>query len=318
MRKHYEKQMMPLLAAALSVLLLCSCGTQNTASEQDAVPSQTEDAGTAAEQKTEETLIPSDSKTEDAGHEAETAASALPAAEDEVLQDRLIKPVLNWYPGTAGSSLKLAVAATEVLSFAAEYDGAVSISSEWNALPDEEKQRFEENVDEIAELLETTEKDYVSVSGLYEDAGVGETAKQLCMREGIWENWQLLRWCLKNPTVELGSSLEFTNADRQAAAEVILAEFAGWQGCVMHRLWYTSDEENNPDNIRWMNELAAANGPDPDFTEVIHFRSDFHSPVSTDPEITGAWNPDEEYEDWGWWLARAASGEWRLMTWGWG
>ena len=40
--------------------------------------------------------------------------------------------------------------------------------------------------------------------------------------------------------------------------------------------------------------------------------SDFHSPV----EAGGAWEPDTEYTDWQWWLARSDGGKWKLLTWG--
>ena len=40
--------------------------------------------------------------------------------------------------------------------------------------------------------------------------------------------------------------------------------------------------------------------------------SDFHSPV----EAYGAWEADMEYENYQWWLARAADGGWQLLTWG--
>lgn len=34
-------------------------------------------------------------------------------------------------------------------------------------------------------------------------------------------------------------------------------------------------------------------------------------------EALGAWNPDEEYTHFEWWLARLeGSSQWKLMTWG--
>jgi D-alanyl-D-alanine carboxypeptidase len=63
-----------------------------------------------------------------------------------------------------------------------------------------------------------------------------------------------------------------------------------------------------------MNDLAQARGMDVVFTQCAEFMSDFHSP--TDPALAGAWNVDEEYVDWQWWLAREEGGEWQLMTWG--
>jgi D-alanyl-D-alanine carboxypeptidase len=45
---------------------------------------------------------------------------------------------------------------------------------------------------------------------------------------------------------------------------------------------------------------------------VISFYTDFHSPV----EGGGAWEPDTEYNDDEWWLARTEGGAWELLTWG--
>lgn len=73
-----------------------------------------------------------------------------------------------------------------------------------------------------------------------------------------------------------------------------------------------SDEEcNTAENITWMNQCKAKDDPE-EFTQCIAFNSGFHSP-KTD---SGAWNPDEEYTDWYWWLARSDGGEWKLMTYG--
>ena len=61
-----------------------------------------------------------------------------------------------------------------------------------------------------------------------------------------------------------------------------------------------------------MNELEEANDAKESFTQCIMFKSNFHSPK----EGGGAWNADEEYTDWQWWLARSDGGQWKLMTWG--
>lgn len=42
------------------------------------------------------------------------------------------------------------------------------------------------------------------------------------------------------------------------------------------------------------------------------FKSNFHSPLNGG----SGFNPDEEYTDWQWWLARSEGGQWKLMTYG--
>ena len=51
-----------------------------------------------------------------------------------------------------------------------------------------------------------------------------------------------------------------------------------------------------------------------DYIQAAKFLSDFHSPV--DPSVASAWEPNQEYTDYEWWLARAADGGWQLLTWG--
>ena len=92
----------------------------------------------------------------------------------------------------------------------------------------------------------------------------------------------------------------------------IKAEFSKWDGCELHKIAYSSDEECNADNISWMNQLEEGNDAKETFTQCIMFTSEFHSPKKGG----GAWNPDQEYTGWQWWLARADGGQWKLMTWG--
>ena len=118
-----------------------------------------------------------------------------------------------------------------------------------------------------------------------------------------------------NPSVvkmDYGTSSIYSKADMDAAIKIIMKEFEAFEGCELHSLSYTSDEESNTaENIAWMNQCKAKDDPEV-FTQCIAFDSSFHSP-KTD---SGAWNPDEEYTDWYWWLARSDGGEWKLMTYG--
>ena len=114
--------------------------------------------------------------------------------------------------------------------------------------------------------------------------------------------------------LDFGVSGVYSEEDMEEAVQIILTQFQTFKGCELHSLRYVSDESNSPENLAWMNELAEARGMDTVFTQCAEFKSDFHSP--TDPALAGAWNVDEEYVDWGWWLAREEGGEWQLMTWG--
>lgn len=114
--------------------------------------------------------------------------------------------------------------------------------------------------------------------------------------------------------IDYGSSEIYTREDMDSAIKLITETFNTWKGCELHSIRYTSDDCNSEENIEWMNDLAKGQGLDVVFTQCIEFRSDYHSPA--DPKQADAWNPDEEYTNWGWWLAREGGGEWHLMTFG--
>ena len=125
-----------------------------------------------------------------------------------------------------------------------------------------------------------------------------------------------LSGCQKSTATEVkidyGTSEIYTNEDMDAAIKLITDEFNTWEGCELHSITYSSDDECNSDNIAWLNELAKANDISDTFTQCIMFKSDFHSPK----DGGGAWNADTEYTDWQWWLARTENGDWNLITWG--
>ncbi len=116
----------------------------------------------------------------------------------------------------------------------------------------------------------------------------------------------------RNPSVDYGNSELYTKEEMDTAIALIRAEFDGWTGCELHSLRYAGDECQNPENVRWLSELAAARGEEGSVRSCMEFLSDFHSPKTA----SGAWEPDKEYSDWQWWLAGTEEGEWILLTWG--
>ena len=115
-----------------------------------------------------------------------------------------------------------------------------------------------------------------------------------------------------NVVVDYGTSSIYTEADMNAAIEVIKKQFNSMEGCELHSLSYSSDDDcNNAECISWMNNLEEANDHKEVFTQCIMFNSSFRSPKNGG----GAWEANEEYT-WSWWLARSEGGTWKLMTWG--
>ena len=109
---------------------------------------------------------------------------------------------------------------------------------------------------------------------------------------------------------DYGESALYTREELEEAAVQVKCEFAKFAGCELHSLRYAGDECNTQENIDWMNELDEGAG----YTQVVEFLTDFHSPVTEDHP--SAWELDQEYTDWQWWLARTDDGPWKLLTWG--
>ncbi len=112
--------------------------------------------------------------------------------------------------------------------------------------------------------------------------------------------------------IDYGKSKLYTKEDMDAAIEKINAEFGNWKGCEMHSIRFASDDFNSDDNIKWVNELKEGKN----YTQCIQFLSDFHSPVKDEDLKNTAWEPDQEYKDYQWVLARTDGGEWELVNWG--
>ncbi|MBQ9487840.1 MAG: hypothetical protein IJU91_08605 [Selenomonadaceae bacterium] len=114
--------------------------------------------------------------------------------------------------------------------------------------------------------------------------------------------------------IDYGASKLFSKDDMDAAITEVLKRFETWQGCELHSILYVGDECNSAENLRWMNELAAAKGHKDKMVYCMEFLSDFY--VSREAENHTTFNPETEYKNWQWWLARSEKGEWQLLTFG--
>lgn len=110
--------------------------------------------------------------------------------------------------------------------------------------------------------------------------------------------------------IDYGASEIYSRSDMDSAIELVQGTFSHWRGCKLHNIRYAGDEACNAENLRWLNELA----PGQNFTQVIEFLSDFY--VSPEAASYTTFNPDSEYKDWQWWLARTSGGDWKLLTFG--
>lgn len=124
---------------------------------------------------------------------------AAPATAEE-LQLGVFDVVNSFHPGTAGSSLSRAVAAAELLQFVKDYDLlhaeretlAQNLQTVWEALPEEERDTFRENLPGLGELIQELYDEPETVTGLFEDAGAGEMIQRLCETPQLREGWEVL------------------------------------------------------------------------------------------------------------------------------
>ena len=129
-----------------------------------------------------------------------TYADEIPSSD---YADNVFKPLINMEIGSAGSSLKAAQIAEEILSFASdrqignteESARKAAFSEAWNSLSNEEKEVVRHNFyeEEIADLIDVAFDDYESVRGRFEDAGVGAEMEELSKNADARKSWNTLR-----------------------------------------------------------------------------------------------------------------------------
>lgn len=145
-----------------------------------------------------------DSKQEDAGEFVFVRVYSYDVPAEE-FSTNLFKTLIGLETGTAGSSLKAAQAAQEILSFATSrsiwnidaYSRSDAITEAWNGLSDEDKALFKLNFDEVTGLVDKVFKDYEAVRGTFEDAGVGDDMKALSVNVYAKRSWNALRDLVK-------------------------------------------------------------------------------------------------------------------------
>ena len=107
---------------------------------------------------------------------------------------------ITGYQGSAGSALRNAQGACNLLAFAESADYAnisltnreESVSGAYLSMSDEQREEFAANFDDILEVTETAFRDYASVRGVFDDAGVADTMDSLMEAENAREQWDAL------------------------------------------------------------------------------------------------------------------------------
>lgn len=119
----------------------------------------------------------------------------------EELAEGWIKVICGVEQGTAGASLKQAVAASELCRFAADQDlsevdeanVSVCILTALMDFEEDEFVAFEENFEPVAQLVDACFEDWDANRGAFEDAGVADEMESLVSDAAVRQNWEKLR-----------------------------------------------------------------------------------------------------------------------------
>ena len=134
-----------------------------------------------------------------------------------------------------------------------------------------------------------------------------EIAKEIMSKPGYTLEEYLAGREAPVPEIDLGSSKLYSEDELYDAMLAVKCSFAAWPGCELTSLRYAGDEANSEENLKWLNSLNENAG----YTEVCEFLMDFNSGTEMP-----AMNPDTDYTDYQWWLARTADGDWEIVSWG--
>ena len=162
------KKLSKIIIICLSAFLLTACGASNSSTKTPAEP------------------------------EKEYADPVGP----DVMKDKYVDAVLRMEPGSAGSSLKEAKVACEVLQFAADHNfvnmdrdqTAADLQSALDGLGEEDRKTFAENEKRVNEVIlqSTSAEDFGEFKGVYEDAGVYDDMVTVAGNETALGSWQVL------------------------------------------------------------------------------------------------------------------------------
>ena len=125
------------------------------------------------------------------------------AVSSDQIRDNIINEVVSYHPGTAGSSLKQALAAANVLRFATEQklsrnDCKTAFEKAWSETDEESQKYFRENYEGLSWLITSAFSDYDSVSGVFEDAGVAEIMRTALGQADAEKDWDALNAVIEN------------------------------------------------------------------------------------------------------------------------
>ena len=109
--------------------------------------------------------------------------------------------------------------------------------------------------------------------------------------------------------IDYGTSKLYTQEDLKAAVVQIKCKYAFWGDCGLKNIRYAGDDTATDEQLARMNKI----NPDAKYTQVVKFLMD----LSTPADMSGTTlEPNKDYNDYQWWLARTADSGWEVVTFG--
>ena len=109
--------------------------------------------------------------------------------------------------------------------------------------------------------------------------------------------------------IDYGKSEIYSNQDLEDAVIQLKCKFANYEGSELQTIRYAGDEDVNDKNLKWVNKL----NPEAKYIDVVEFFTDFKTPEDTKGTTL---EPNHEYKDYQWWLARTKDDGWEVVSFG--
>ena len=119
------------------------------------------------------------------------------AISPDLIRENIIEEAVSFHPGTAGSSLRQAAAAADLLQFVTEQklrntDCKAAFEAAWDSTDQETQEYFRENFEGLSWLITSAFDDYDSVKDLFEDSGAAEKMEKSLSEKSAAKDWQSL------------------------------------------------------------------------------------------------------------------------------
>ena len=131
-------------------------------------------------------------------------------------------------------------------------------------------------------------------------------AREIMSRPGFTFEEYLAGKSAPEVVIDLGNSALYSNEELSDAMLAVKCSFASFAGCELHAIRYAGDKQNNEETLTWLNSFKEGTA----YTQAAEFLIDFH----TSADVENGMNPDTEYNDYQWWLARSGDGDWEIVS----